>query len=256
MCLLSLPFAAMPDLIRFVHGSPLGLQRVIKEFRQLWGAKKASKTVASDGENTLTAKDTPTAACGKENVDYSTVCGISKRQLESKIQQIAKKESRPPDYKHRFYVHRDIFNKYGLDPAALAVVPVPVSIISPFSRSSGNQNVHPPPPGAMQTPTRKRAAAVDVSPECFGAKTTSPIIPVGMSYGGLVGVSPGDPTGMVPVGVGVSANGPEVGPTVETLGASMVDVTTSETVAAKESELSLPPEKRLKVEDKKPDLLA
>ena len=246
----------MPDLIRFVHGSSLGLLRIVKEFRQLWGAKKASKMAASDGGNTLAAKETPSAACGKENVDYSTVCGISKRQLESKIQQIAKKESRPPDYKHRFYVHRDILDKYGLDPAALAVVAMPVSVISPFSRSSGNQNVHPPPPGAMQTPTRKRAAVVDVSPECFGAKPTSPIVPVGMSYSGLVGVSPGDPMGAVPVGVDVSASGAEVGPAVEELGASMTDVTTSESVAAKENELVLPPEKRLKVEDQKPELLA
>ena len=69
----------MPDLIRFVHGSSLGLQRIIKEFRQLWGAKKVSKMKAEgDVEHTVTAKDSLTAAQGKENVDYSAVCGISK----------------------------------------------------------------------------------------------------------------------------------------------------------------------------------
>ena len=120
----------------------------------MWGAKKASKIAAADEESTPTAKDTPSTAHGKENVDYSSVCGISKRQLESKIQQIARKEVRLPDYRNRFYVHCDVLEKYGIDPAAIAVGTTPVSAISPFSRTSGNQNVHPPPPPpcAMQTP--------------------------------------------------------------------------------------------------------
>lgn len=253
VCLLSLPFTAMPDLIRFLHGTPLGLQRVVRDFRQLWGAKKASKLTAADGESTPSAKDTPTAAHGKENVDYGTVCGISRRQLELKIQHIAKKEVRLPDNRNRFYVHSDVLEKYGLDPAALAVVTAPVSGISPFSKTSGNQNVHPPPPGIMQTPTRKRTANVDVSPECFGAKAAT--IPVYTSHGGLVGVSKCDLMGGLPIGVGVLASGTEATPTIEKQGATLKEVITSEGVAA-EGGLALPPEKKFKVDDKKPELLA
>lgn len=247
----------MPDLIRFVHGSPWGLQRIIKEFRQLWGAKKVSKmTAEGDVEHTLTAKDSLTAAQGKENVDYSTVCGISKRQLECRIQQIAKKEARLPDYKNRFYIHSDVLEKYGLDPASFAVMAMPVTSVSPFSRSSGNQNVHPLPPNTMQTPTRKRAAAVDLFPECVIAKT--PITPVGVSHGGLVGVSPGDSQDVaVPTGMCRPDRGVEATPTVEKQGVAVTDVKTSESAAAPEDgELSLPPEKKLKVDDKRPELSA
>lgn len=246
----------MPDLIRFVHGSSLGLQRIIKEFRQLWGAKKVSKAKAEgDVEHTLTAEDSLTAAQGKENVDYSTVCGISKRQLECKIQQIAKKEARLPDYRHRFYVHSDVLEKYGLDPAALAVGAMPVTSVSPFSRSSGNQNVHPPPPNTVQTPTRKRAAATDLFPECFSAKT--PITPMGVSHGGLVGVSPGDSLDMVPTCMGGPDSGVEATPTIEKQGVTVTDVNTSvSAAAADDGELALPPEKRLKVDDKRLELPA
>ena len=277
----ALPSTAMPDLIRSLHGSHLGVQRIVKEFRQFWGTKKASKNAVPDGGSTLSTTDTPSAADGKENVDYSTVCGISKRQLVSKIQQIAKKESRPPDYRQRFYVHCDILEKYSIDPT-LPAVAVTGSMVSPFSRSSGNQNMLPLTPGVMQTPTRKRAAAVDISQKCFGAKTATPSVLGGVSHDGCVGVSPSGITGVVgmvhdglisvsndnlvgvsrtSVGVssgpvGVSSSSVEVRPTVDTVGTCTTEVVASESVAAKESEPALPPEKRLKVEDKRPELLS
>ena len=197
----------------------------------------------------------------------------------SKIQQIAKKESRPPDYRQRFYVHCDILEKYSIDPT-LPAVAVTGSMVSPFSRSSGNQNMLPLTPGVMQTPTRKRAAAVDISQKCFGAKTATPTVLGSVSHDGCVGVSPiTGVVGMVHDGlvsvsndnlvgvsctsvgvtsgpVGVSSSSVEVMPTVDTVGTCTTEVVASESVTAKESEPALPPEKRLKVEDKRPELLS
>ena len=54
----------------------------------------------------------------------------------------------------------------------------------------------------------------------------------------------------------MSSSSVEVRPTVDTVGTCTTEVVASESVAAKESEPALPPEKRLKVEDKRPELVS
>ena len=66
---------------------------------------------------------------GKENMDYEMESGISKRQLHNKIQQIAIKESRPPDYTKLFYVHKEILQQYGVSHLqSVSVTPNSISL--------------------------------------------------------------------------------------------------------------------------------
>ena len=124
----------MPDLIRFVHKSPMGMTKTIHIFRAHWGAK-----VRGNSQDPVTdSKDVPMATNGltphKTNHSHSVIAatpkrsktptdfgslgfasGISKRQLERKIQAIAVKEIRPPSVKALFYVHADVLHEYRVD---------------------------------------------------------------------------------------------------------------------------------------------
>ena len=70
----------MSDLIKLLQGSSIGLERTIKKFRINWGRKMlAEKGIQLD-------------SCSDS--DFEQASGISKRQLEMKISQIAKKVHR------------------------------------------------------------------------------------------------------------------------------------------------------------------
>lgn len=70
----------MSDLIKLLQGSSIGLERAIKMFRINWGRKMlAEKGIQLD-------------SCSDS--DFEQASGISKRQLEMKITQIAKKVDR------------------------------------------------------------------------------------------------------------------------------------------------------------------
>lgn len=122
----------MPDLIRFIHKSSMGMTKIIRLFRAHWGATIQGKSqetppldssvLANDAtpnkvnhthqtiDSTPKRSKTPTRFQG-----YEATSGISKRQLEMKIQAIAMKEIRLPINKPVWYVHTEILKQYGLD---------------------------------------------------------------------------------------------------------------------------------------------
>lgn len=119
----------MPDLIRFIHKSSMGMSRIIKTFRTHWGAKSSTgspdvKTPLSKLPNQLNTISTPsrtdsTTPKGTKTSspfqEYESASGISKRQLEKKIQAIAIKEVRAPVFRPVWYVHEEVLKQYGLD---------------------------------------------------------------------------------------------------------------------------------------------
>lgn len=82
-------FIVLPDLIRLVHNSPLGLTKLANIFQKHWELKMTDNS-SSDGSN------------------------ISKKQLKLKITTIASKEIRPPSQKPLWYVKDDILQQFGL----------------------------------------------------------------------------------------------------------------------------------------------
>ena len=161
-------FTAMPDLIRLVHKNSMGLGRLIKTFREHWGTKVTASSLASEDpmgiqERSTSPSDdvtkTTTATevspfCkpktpGTGGSELENASGISKRQLEKKIQSIATKEARPPNNRHLWYVHDTILQKYGIDGSTQGPMASP---------GNENKNTKVPSP---QTPsgsgvTRKR----------------------------------------------------------------------------------------------------
>lgn len=123
----------MPDLIRLMHGSSIGVTRLIKTFRTHWGAKRLQQSATSDrsedatrhtpptDSNTrqssppLLIPNTPNFKSPNQTVEFENASGISKRQLEKKIHEIAIKESRPPSHKPQWYIHESILHKYHID---------------------------------------------------------------------------------------------------------------------------------------------
>ena len=118
----------MPDLIRFIHKNPMGLAKIMKTFRTHWGAKISTSSLPrvplpwSDLENVdSTPNSSKTSSTPKssktpsEYQEYETASGISKRQLEKKIQAIAVKEMRSPINRVVWYVHNRVLKQYGLD---------------------------------------------------------------------------------------------------------------------------------------------
>ena len=105
-------YPAMPDLIHLVHGSSMGLSRLIKTFQAEWGAKICAPSTPSGPLS-------PTAATPETPQALVSACGISKRQLERKITAIATKEQRPSCSKPLWYVHDAVLQKYSIDGKAL-----------------------------------------------------------------------------------------------------------------------------------------
>ena len=97
----------MGDLIKLLQGSSIGLERAIKKFRIDWGRKMlAEKGIQLD-------------SCSDS--DFEQASGISKRQLEMKITQIAKKVDR------MWRVDETILKKYTVpsSPSLLATKSLP-----------------------------------------------------------------------------------------------------------------------------------
>ena len=147
----------MHDLIRLVHKSSMGLGRLMKTFREYWGAKVMASSCSGDPMGTRerstspgddsTNKTVPTETspfCKPKtpgtNVGNSSelenASGISKRQLERKIQSMAVKEARPPNHRQLWYVHDSVLQKYGIDGNALSPLRVQV-VASPSTMATG-----------------------------------------------------------------------------------------------------------------------
>ena len=181
---------AMPELIRLVHKNSMGLGRLMKTFREYWGAKViASSCIGGDpmgtrerstspsNDSTTTTKATLTeispfckpktpGATGNGS-ELENASGISKRQLERKIQSMAIKEARPPNHRQLWYVHDSVLQKYGIDGNALSPLPVRVasspSVVATTTTRGGenhgngvNSPQTPCGSGAASTSSRKR----------------------------------------------------------------------------------------------------
>ena len=121
---------AMPELIRLVHGSAMGVGRLIKTFRVHWGRKVLTSSSESSSSNlSEPILETPNSH-QKDTTKYENASGISKRQLEIKIQSIAIKESRPPHSKPVWYVHDSVLQRYGIDLQEIT------PLVSPPSQST------------------------------------------------------------------------------------------------------------------------
>ena len=177
VCVLS----AMPDLIRLVHKNSMGLGRLIKTFRTHWGSKVMNFNLTGDDpigtrERSTSPSDDLTKAtvsvevspfckpktpCGTNNnsSELENASGISKRQLEKKIQFMATKEVRPPSSRQLWYVHNTVLEKYNIDVNTLSPLLTSPSVGAAKSTPSENGNSRRVP--SPQTPygsgtTRKR----------------------------------------------------------------------------------------------------
>ncbi len=157
----------------------MGLTRLIKTFREYWGAKVMASsnhcgsgdpmgmrerstspsndsTKATSTENSPFCKPkTPGATGGGSTSELENASGISKRQLERKIQSMAVKEARPPNHKQVWYVHDSVLQKYGIDGNALS----PLQVVSPSVVAKGGEksaSVNSP-----QTPCGSGAATMN-----------------------------------------------------------------------------------------------
>ena len=83
----------MPHLIKFVHRNHLGLNKLIIRFLDIWNKTKSD----TDSE------------------DASARAKISKRQLEKKILEIAKREPIGDNGKSCYLVHRQILDQYNIE---------------------------------------------------------------------------------------------------------------------------------------------
>lgn len=156
--LLSVPEQAMPDLIRLVHCSNIGMKRLIDIFRSHWAAVK---------NESLFVKSTPNQ---EENVVHNDMChhpsGISKRQLEQKITNIATKETRPHSNKPLWYVHTSVLQQYGF--AEDKVIPLEIIGSPQQEAASSNKKI-----GNKKTPCNKIRKMQDFFKTPPDHKTTS-----------------------------------------------------------------------------------
>lgn len=164
----------MPDLIRLVHKNSMGLGRLIKTFRMHWGSKVMATSAAnsdplgirerSTSPTDNVTKSTTTSAevspfCkpktpGGSNSEIENASGISKRQLEKKIQSIAVKEVRQPNSRQLWYVHDAVLEKYSIDGNTSSP---PLSSPSVGTRMGSESNVNMASP---QTPCSSGGVAM------------------------------------------------------------------------------------------------
>ncbi|CAI8014057.1 Chromatin assembly factor 1 subunit A [Geodia barretti] len=184
------PEEAMPDLIRLVHQSTAGLGKLVKMFQAHWGAVLQNRgtpldvgevgDVGQGGVRSTRDRGSPPAGSGglssprvREAVEGENHSGISKRQLEKKIQQIAVKELRPPSTKQTWYVHDAILEKYKIDGAQLVPLfpPTPKSCLTSVAEKSCS------PEASLSTPVSKKRAkrrAAGNTPTLFEVIAKSP----------------------------------------------------------------------------------
>ncbi|CAI9733757.1 Hypothetical predicted protein [Octopus vulgaris] len=131
------PEEALPDLIKFVHGSRTGIKKLVVEFQSYWNMQHANMVakMAQEESKTEPSSDitpgTPgekSDACKQNSTPNTSVTEtdapeensiISKRQLEKKILAIAVREKRVDYSKICWYVHNDIRKQYGLEDLPL-----------------------------------------------------------------------------------------------------------------------------------------
>ena len=184
----------MPDLIRLVHQSTAGLVKLIKTFQTHWSTviqSRAAKELAGPGagreelgeEEQGTAGPTmdihsPSVTSGVSpspqvrEGEGEKQSGISKRQLEKKIQQIAVKEVRHPSTRPRWYVHDQILDKYKMDAAQI------VPLLPPTPKSTGGSaDKSSSPEAPVSTPVNKKGTkrrAAGSTPTLFEVIAKSP----------------------------------------------------------------------------------
>ena len=143
----------MPDLITLVHNSPMGLSRLVKTFRLHWGRKiLESRDVSTPSPPPFPSAGAVTSPpTSRKETDYENACGISKRQLEMKIQQIASKGVRPPFTRSVWTVHDSVLQHYKIDPSCLIVHLPP----TPKSQNGGEKQ-SPTPDAICVTPSNKK----------------------------------------------------------------------------------------------------
>ena len=144
----------MPELIRLVHGSAMGVRKLIKTFRMHWGAKMISSSSKPGSSNSIEPPLLETPTPHPSNItQYESASGISKRQLEIKIQSMAIKELRPPNNdKPVWYVHDPVLKQYHMDPQAITPL---VPLASPLSKPTTER-----PKVSPETPCSSDGSAV------------------------------------------------------------------------------------------------
>ena len=118
----------MPDLIRFIHKNPIGINRITRVFRTHWGAKMSQSSSENPPRSPVQPTPNPTIqAADKLDVtpkgtrnpaqfqEFESLSGISQRQMDRKIKAIAVKEVRLPIMKPVWYVHSSILKQHGLE---------------------------------------------------------------------------------------------------------------------------------------------
>jgi chromatin assembly factor 1 subunit A len=104
---MTVPDEALPDLIRFIHGNIYGVKKLLDIFRDYWAVKIGLKGAQASVDNSYFS------------IRHDS--GISKRQLELKIQSMAVKELRTGYPRSCWYVHTHVISKYGLQESDLPV---------------------------------------------------------------------------------------------------------------------------------------
>ena len=139
----------MPDLIYLVHNNTMGLARLVRTFRLHW-ATKLSNGMDSNLLPPFSGMDTSPPAATRDGKSEND-SGISKRQLEMKIQQIASKSVRAPSTKSTWCVHDSILRQYNIDPARL------VPLLPPTPKSESGSEKRPSPDAPLSTPGSKKS---------------------------------------------------------------------------------------------------
>ncbi|XP_045215837.2 chromatin assembly factor 1 subunit A-A-like [Mercenaria mercenaria] len=132
----SVPEEAMQDLIRLVHGNPVGIKNLIKEFRMFWKKKTNPASTEDPANSTLDSSkldismevddkaeksETPKPevtetpkSLNESKMEGQEEFAISKRQLEMKIPSIAVREKRSDHKKICWYVKDEILKQYDM----------------------------------------------------------------------------------------------------------------------------------------------
>ena len=170
----------MPDLIRLVHHSTVGLMKLIKTFQTHWATVVRSKAGASSAtpachdrrSSSVSSEASPQVVILKEGEGS----GISKRQLERKIQQIAVKEIRPPSAKNMWYVHESVLKQYNMDSSKLLVPLLPQANQNSTEYSSHPEAPFSTPVGHKRGTKRKTGGTTPSVKTLFEAIARSPPI--------------------------------------------------------------------------------
>jgi hypothetical protein len=134
----SFSIPAIPDLIRYVHGNILGINKLVRGFRTLWHKKmhpvsSVSETPQPEQADALKNGTPPPAANNTDQevaVTSSPVCdkipesehAMSIRQLDLKISSIATYKKGPQHYRKCWYVNPETLKEYNLEELQEKVV--------------------------------------------------------------------------------------------------------------------------------------